>query len=105
LAEHEAGRKLVAAMSRALADHQAGQTGAAASLREAAGEYVKLLTDHISKEDHVLYPVADEKIAAPVQAAMVEAFEKIEEERIGVGTHERYHEMLKEFRRGYLSTK
>ena len=93
------------AMSRALADHQAGQTGAAAALREAADEYVKLLTDHISKEDHVLYPIADEKIAAPVQAAMVEAFEKIEEERIGVGTHERYHEMLKEFRRGYLTKK
>ena len=105
LAEHEAGRKLVAAMSRSLADHQAGQTGAAAALRAAAGEYAKLLTDHISKEDYVLYPIADEKIAVPVQAAMVEAFEKIEEERIGVGTHERYHEMLKEFRRGYLSKK
>ena len=105
LAEHDAGRKLVAAMSRALADHQAGQTGAAAALQEVASEYAKLLTDHISKEDNVLYLIADEKIAAPVQAAMVEAFEKIEEERIGVGTHERYHEMLKEFRHGYLSTK
>ena len=105
LAEHAAGRKLVAAMDRALTDFQTGNAAAAATLREAATEYVKLLTDHIYKEDHVLYPIADEKIAAPVQAAMVEAFEKIEEERIGVGTHERYHEMLKEFRRGYLSTK
>jgi hypothetical protein len=33
------------------------------------------------------------------------SLKKIEEERIGVGTHERYHEMLKEFRRGYLSAR
>ena len=66
---------------------------------------IKAQRDHIAKEDDVLYLIADEKIAVPVQAAMVEAFEKIEEERIGVGTHERYHEMLKEFRRGYLSPK
>ena len=48
--------------------------------------------------------ILDERIAVPVHADMVEESEKIEEERIGVGTHERYHEMLKEFRRGYLST-
>ena len=102
LTEHDAGRKLVAAMAGALDRYQSGNLAAAAKLREAVEGYAELLTDHIYKEDNVLYPMADERLLPAVQAGMAGAFDKIEEERIGRGTHERYHEMLKEFKAKYL---
>jgi len=102
LAEHAAGRKLVADMYAALASYRSGTPGAAAALAVAAQGYAQLLTEHIDKEDNVLYPIADASIPEPVQDRMIEAFEAIETERIGLGTHEQFHAMLKEFKSAYL---
>lgn len=102
LAEHAAGRKLVAEMAEALTSCQAGKTDSVFVLRGAARSYTQLLTDHIAKEDNELYPLADEKISAAAQQEMVEVFEEIETERIGLGTHERFHAMLNEFKQKYL---
>lgn len=102
LAEHVEGRKLVAEMGDALARYRSGDIAAVPALTEAAKDYARLLNDHIAKEDNVLYPIADAQLSAGVQNGMIAAFEKIEEERIGIGTHERYHEMLKEFKAKYL---
>ncbi len=102
LAEHAAGRKLVADMDGALKDCRSGTLGAVPALIEAAKGYANLLTEHISKEDNVLYPIADARIPADIQAGMMELFEKIEVDRIGLGTHERFHDMLKEFKSTYL---
>ncbi len=101
LAEHAAGRNLVAAMEAALTRYRSGAL-AAAALSEAARDYAELLTNHIDKEDNVLYPIADARIGADIQAGMVEAFENIEADRIGAGTHARFHEMLKEFKSKYI---
>lgn len=103
LAEHDAGRKLVADMYAALASYQAGSPGATAAFAVAANGYAQLLADHIAKEDDVLYPIADVRLSEPVQAGMIEAFESIETERIGLGTHEQFHAMLKEFKSAYLN--
>lgn len=103
LAEHVEGRRLVAEMDDALTRYRSGVTDAVPALTKAATDYAKLLNDHIAKEDDVLYPIADARIDADAQAGMVEAFERIEEERIGLGTHERFHEMLKEFKSTYLN--
>jgi hemerythrin-like domain-containing protein len=102
LAEHDAGRKLVAEMSAALGNYRAGTPDAFTALAAAAQGYTRLLIDHIAKEDNILYPLADAKIPEPRQAGMIDAFEAIETERIGPGTHEQFHAMLKEFKAAYL---
>ena len=102
LAEHAEGRKLVAEMDGALKTYRSGSLGAVPVLIGTATSYTNLLTEHITKEDTVLYPIADAKIPAEIQAGMIESFEKIEVERIGLGTHERFHDMLKEFKSAYL---
>ena len=103
LAEHAAGRKLVSEMTEALTSYQAGNRDSVSDLRGAARSYTQLLTDHIAKEDSELYPLADIKISAAAQQEMVEVFEKIEIERIGMGTHEKFHAMLGEFKQKYLN--
>ena len=102
LAEHAAGRKMVAEMAAALTSYQAGKRAVIFALRSAARSYTQLLTDHIAKEDNELYPMTDEKISAADQQEMAEGFEKIETERIGLGTHEKFHAMLDEFKQQYL---
>ena len=102
LAEHVAGRNMVAQMAEALTSYQAGNKNAMSALREAARSYEELLAEHIAKEDQDLYPMADSMISADEQEEMVEAFEKIETERIGLGTHEKFHVMLSEFKTKYL---
>lgn len=102
LAEHVSGRKLVADMEAALTSYRSGNPDAIPALTGAAGSYAKLLTEHINQEDNVLYLIADAKIADGIQAEMIETFEKIETERIGIGTHDQFHDMLKEFKLKYL---
>jgi len=89
-------------MAESLTRYQAGNKDIVSALRGAARNYTQLLADHIAKEDNELYPMADKKISTADQLEMVEVFEKIETERIGLGAHERFHEMLKEFKLKYI---
>lgn len=102
LHEHELGRKMVSSMELALKNCREDKQKGLPALTEAAESYIQLLTDHIDKEDNILYPFADAKIPEAIQADMVAAFENIETERIGQGRHEQFHEMLHEFHKKYL---
>lgn len=46
-----------------------------------------------AKEDNVLYPLADEEFGAEDERALTEAFDRVEEEEIGAGVHEKYHRL------------
>ena len=102
LAEHDIGRKLVAEMTLALNDYKNDLPNAERKLIRAADNYRELLKSHITKEDEVLYPMADARICSFIQQGMLEEFEDIEKEKLGQGTHEEFHNMLGEFKRKYL---
>ncbi len=88
LHEHELGRGHIRAMAQAL---QAGTLKEACAPAEA---YSALLRAHIAKENTVLFPMADRLLSAETQELLWERFERIEEERIGVGRHEAFHTLL-----------
>ena len=102
LAEHDIGRKLVGEMTTALNDFKDGLPHAETKLIRAADNYRELLKSHITKEDEILYPMADVRISAFIQQGMLEDFEDIENEKIGQGTHEEFHNMLGEFKSKYF---
>ena len=54
------------------------------------------------KQNHIQFVEKDVNVDAAAQQEMVEVFEEIETERIGLGTHERFHAMLNEFKQKYL---
>jgi hemerythrin-like domain-containing protein len=56
----------------------------------AARNYVRLLHQHIAKEDQILFPMADRVIPAAKHDEVWEAFEKVEHEETGEGVHEKY---------------
>lgn len=70
LDEHTEGRELI----RLMAEGPAGGRPAAAR------RYVRLLRDHIDKENGVLFPLADAILDPPGQGQLARAFEKVEAE-------------------------
>lgn len=82
--EHEDGRKYVRNMAEAI-DKQAVSTFVA----NARG-YIGLLRQHIEKEDHCLFSMANQAFSEDDQCKLLTAFERVEHDHMGVGTHEKF---------------
>jgi hemerythrin-like domain-containing protein len=103
LSEHVMGRGFVQSMAEALAGIRQGDRRAGARFAENARNYGALLTQHIFKEDNILYPMADERLSAAQQDELAACFAEVEEKVVGHGKHEEYHRLLKELEAAYLS--
>ena len=89
-AEHEHGRTLVRGMSEAIADAKRKEPVAVGRFSRYARRYVALLREHIHKEDNCLFPNAMRSLKEGEREALRHAFEKVEHEEMGVGTHEKF---------------
>jgi hemerythrin-like domain-containing protein len=96
LLEHELGRREVTGMSSALAACQAGDGAAPQRFAEHARAYIRLLREHIQKEDHCLFSMADQAFTPADQQQLLTAFEHVEAEHMGAGTHEKYLQLANE---------
>jgi hemerythrin-like domain-containing protein len=96
LQEHEEGRRTVRDLAQALEQGAQAPGRAARLLAERLEAYVALLRAHIEKENNVLFPLADRVLSAGDQKKLLAAFEKVEAEEMGEGTHERYHQLAHE---------
>ena len=63
---------------------------------------MRALSTRIAKENTVLFPMAERRLGTPALTAMYEAFERLEEERIGPGRHEAFHRLLDDLAAEYL---
>ncbi len=102
LLEHEQGRGHVREMDGALAWYGSGTPGADTEIRAHGRSYISLMTQHIEKEDTILFTMADSILSAERQTHMFEEFEKFEEEKIGKGVHEQFHRLLDDLAKRYL---
>lgn len=91
--EHETGRGHIRGMDEALATAAEGEPGAAARFTGHARDYITLLREHIKKEDHCLFSMADQMLTPEEQAALVARFHHVEAHEMGEGAHERYLEL------------
>jgi hemerythrin-like domain-containing protein len=103
LHEHQVGRNYVKAMSEAFAGYQRGNKSLSQGIMHNAHNYIFLLSNHIEKENDVLFVMADDHLSERMQHELLEGFEKIEEERIGIGKHEEFHVLLEKLSRIYLN--
>jgi len=100
LREHDQGRALVGAVADALPAARDGDASAVAAVCESLLAYAQLLRAHIGKEDNVLYPMADQLLTAQDQDELTGAFEKVEAEEMGEGTHEKFHQLAHDLAAG-----
>lgn len=74
LMEHDQGRAYVQAMEAAAKQALAGDAAGAPVLSENALAYAGLLREHISKEDEILYPLAERVIADTLREDIVNGY-------------------------------
>lgn len=91
LKEHQQGRALVTTLAEATEALVAGAPDAADNLAETVGEITKLYTNHIWKEDEMVFPMADRLFTDDEREGLFERFEQAETE-IGAD-----HEALAKF--------
>lgn len=103
LSEHDVGRGYVGRMADAVRRYGGGDREAAAEVAENARGYAALLAQHIDKEDHILYPMADRVLTDERQRELLEEFEVIERDVVGAGKHEEFHELLDRLEGTYVS--
>lgn len=87
LSEHDLGRSLLKAVSDGLPGSRAGDAAAMKTVVASYREYISFLTDHIYKEDNILFKMADQVIPAQAQAELEAEF--VEFDRQGIGERER----------------
>lgn len=87
--EHVRGRALVRAMAESVEGAARGEPAALRAFAESATRYVELLRQHIRKEDACLFPMAEGALGPEEERRVAEAFERVESEEMGTGTHER----------------
>lgn len=102
LREHALGRGFARSMSDAIGLMKNGDATATKTFVENARGYIQLLWNHIDKEDHVLFMMADQRLSPAAQKELVEGFDRVEREETGEGVHEKYHALLHRMRDDYL---
>ncbi len=102
LHEHQQGREYVQNMTAALVQYKKGDRTAVDEFVKNAKGYINLLNQHIDKENGVLLPLAEKHLSEQEQAKLWEGFEMIETQKIGVGKHDEFHEMLENLEGVYL---
>jgi hemerythrin-like domain-containing protein len=101
LSEHVTGRGYIKDMEVSNRDVKAGRYEAAGLIADSMLNYVNLLQNHIQKEENILFRMADRVLPAQVQDDIYRQFEHIEEEVVGHGIHEQFHDLLHQLKNKY----
>ena len=79
-----------AAMDQAIEGASTGDADACRAYVTNARAYVLLLREHIQKEDHCLFPMADQALSEDDQRELQARFRRVEHDEIGPQVHADY---------------
>ena len=94
--EHERGRALTSAMEEAASRNDKKE------FLMYGRRYVRLLTEHIEKENYVLFDMADQTLTDEEDQKVAEAFDHFDKTIVGTPTYERVHSILEKLAAKYL---
>jgi len=93
--QHERARNHISAIDLALDGYDAGQPIPTSDLIENVAAYIALLRNHIHIEDHVFFPMAQEKLTAEEEEQLQVEFEKARK-KAGEDAFEQNHKLVVE---------
>jgi hemerythrin-like domain-containing protein len=83
LYEHTVGREAVRGMEQALDAQRRGEPQAASQFLDHARRYTNVLRQHIEKEDHCLFAMAEQAFSQDEQTELLDRFAQAEQETAG----------------------
>ena len=83
LHEHRVGREYAAAMAAALDGAREGDGDSRLCLTNAALGYIQLIRNHILKEDHALFDMADQMLRGPVCQRLCDNYDRVCQSQFG----------------------
>lgn len=95
--EHERGRALTVAMDEALNRNDKDD------FVMYTRRYIELLTEHIEKENYVLFDIVDQKLSEEEDQNVADAFEQFEKNIVGAPAYQRLHETIDDLSAKYLA--
>ncbi|MEM3832637.1 MAG: hemerythrin domain-containing protein [Thermoprotei archaeon] len=104
LIEHEYGRKYIKALTDAVERYYGGEKKAKQEIIDNITNYVNLLSQHIMKENEILFPMGNEVLHEHESAELIERFERIEMEEIGLRKHQEYIRLINDLESAFLYT-
>jgi hemerythrin-like domain-containing protein len=94
LADHAESRRLTLTMRQMMDRYQGGDTKAREHVVSSAMGYIKLLRQHMYKEDNILYPMAETVIPINLQEQIHEVFSRSEYSEDGEELHDKYRGLV-----------
>lgn len=79
LTEHQEGRRLVGRLSELLPDAANGNPGAITSFLNHGASYLQLLRNHIDKEDHCLFGMAEQVVQGHQLVQLTNSYAEVEQ--------------------------
>lgn len=101
LSEHEQGRSFTRGLKEAMEMDFDNPAGAATLFVHNAHGLIDLLTRHIEKENHVLFPIGEHRLSPEQMGQLQKGFDRIEAEEVGAGRHAAFHALLERLAREY----
>lgn len=102
LSEHNQGRAYIKEVIEGISAYRSGNTAAYNQIKENLLGYGTLLTNHIAKENNILYPMAEEIIPENVIEDMTRNFEVTNTSTVNNEYYEVYLKSVSEYSEKYL---
>ena len=96
LIEHDEGRGYAKALAEGTEKYAAGDSNSRKAIAENARNYSDLLSQHIPKEDGILYMMADNILPESFQEELLKKFEIVEREKLGEGGWQHYADLVEQ---------
>jgi len=91
--EHQQGRNIVRALSSAVEKYRAGDPKARGMISAVLKDATDLYTDHIWREDYLLFPLSEKILLGSDREILVKDFDDVET-RFGSSFHEKYERLV-----------
>ncbi|MCR4318034.1 MAG: hemerythrin domain-containing protein [Planctomycetes bacterium] len=101
LMEHDMGREQIRGIFANIEAAKEEDGGAQIRVVDHARRFAMILTDHIFKENNILFNMADEVLTDEEQQDLVHRFTLVEVHDMGAGTHEKYLAIANELAEKY----
>ena len=94
--EHQQGRNIVKALNTAVAKHRAGDPKAAGTISAILKDAAELYTDHIWREDYLLFPMSGKVLLDADREVLVKGFADVQT-KFGSAFQDKYEALVEKF--------